>query len=152
MQVRGVYQEDRWKFYAGQAIPAANPCAVSRRATGRIAARIVGLALIVGGVGQVQTAVSAEFAVRMTAGEFFFAPREVSALPGKVTFTLRNGGAIEHSFVVETPGGARVAEIPVIEPGQTLTTTATLAAGAYTIYCSLPGHREAGMVATLSAR
>lgn len=151
MQLRGVYREDPWKFTGGEAFPAANPLAVSPKRTGRIVAPFVGLALVLGGAGQTQTAGSPEFAVRMTAGEFFFAPRQVTALPGTVTFTLRNGGAIEHDFVVETPGGARVAEIPVIEPGQTLETTATLAAGTYTIYCSLPGHREAGMVATLSA-
>lgn len=140
------------EVYRGELIPAANPSAVHWCATRRIVSRAAGLVLLFGVLGQTQQADSEEFAVRMTAGEFFFAPRQVSAATGTVTFTLRNGGAIEHDFVVETPGGARVAEIPVIEPGQTLETTATLAAGTYTIYCSLPGHREAGMVATLSAR
>jgi hypothetical protein len=36
-----------------------------------------------------------------------------------------------------------------IEPGQTRRVTASLPAGIYTIYCSLPGHRDAGMAATL---
>jgi uncharacterized cupredoxin-like copper-binding protein len=40
-------------------------------------------------------------------------------------------------------------EIPYIEPGQTLETTVTLQPGTYTIYCSLPGRRDAGMIATL---
>ncbi len=86
------------------------------------------------------------------AGEFFFAPKEVSAAPGELTFTIKNSGAIEHNFVVENSGGRRLAEIPVIEPGQTLEATATISAGTFTIYCSLPGHREAGMVARLSVR
>jgi uncharacterized cupredoxin-like copper-binding protein len=140
------------EVYGGEAFPAANPFAVRRRSTRRIAARLAGLGFVLASIGQTHAAGSAEFAVRMTAGEFFFAPREVTALPGKVTFSLRNGGEIEHNFVIETTGGKRVAEIAVIEPGQTLETAATLSAGTYTIYCSLPGHRDAGMVATLSAR
>ncbi len=110
------------------------------------------MALIAVGVWQSQPAVSAEPAVRLMAGEFFFRPKEVSAVPGEVTFTIQNGGAIEHDFVVENAGSKRLAEIPVIEPGQTLETTVTISLGVYTIYCSLPGHREAGMVATLSVR
>jgi uncharacterized cupredoxin-like copper-binding protein len=96
--------------------------------------------------------VNAGPAVPLMAGEFFFAPKEVSVAPGETTFTVQNGGAIEHNFVVENAGGKHLAEIPVIEPGQTLETKATIPSGIYTIYCGLPGHREAGMVATLSVR
>lgn len=69
-----------------------------------------------------------------------------------MTFAVRNDRAIEHNFIVEGAGAKRIADIPVIEPGQALEATATVPRGAYTIYCSLPGHREAGMVATLSVR
>lgn len=127
------------------------PAAWRGRARG-IAPRVVIIALIAGGAWQPQPAVSAAPAVRVMAGEFFFAPKEVSAAPGEITFTIKNGGAIEHDFVVENSGGKRLAEIPVIEPGQTLETTVMIQAGTYTIYCSLPGHREAGMVARLSVR
>ena len=38
---------------------------------------------------------------------------------------------------------------PLISPGQSAKLTVTLAAGTYTLYCTVPGHRAAGMVAKL---
>lgn len=73
-------------------------------------------------------------------------PAEVQA--GQVTFTIRNTGAIEHNFVIKETGQ----RLDGIEPGQSKTLTATLAAGTYTIVCDIPGHEEAGMKATVSAK
>ncbi len=87
--------------------------------------------------------------LQLIAREFRFDPREVTAAPGEITFLVKNQGAIEHNFVLEKSAGKTVAEIPIIEPGQALEIQAAVQAGTYTIYCSLPGHREAGMVATL---
>ena len=67
--------------------------------------------------------------------------------PGKVTLTVRNTGKIQHDLVVSGPGGAKT---PLIDPGKTAKLTVTLAAGSYTLYCSVPGHRAAGMVAKLT--
>ncbi len=120
---------------------------------GRSAACSALLALAFGsGAWQSQPVLSAETAVRMTAGEFFFAPREVAASPGAVTVVVRNDGAIEHNVVLAGTGGKSVAEVAVIEPGQTAEIRTAIHEGTYTIYCSLPGHREAGMVATLTVR
>jgi uncharacterized cupredoxin-like copper-binding protein len=87
--------------------------------------------------------------IQLTAREWLYEPREVSSSPGDVTFEVKNGGAIEHNFVVEDRAKKKRAEIPYIEPGQTLEATATLQPGMYTIYCGLPGHRDVGMIATL---
>jgi len=82
--------------------------------------------------------------------EFLFTPKDVVVRwGGGIAFVVKNQGAIEHNFVLEAPGGTTVAQITTIEPGETGRVTATLPAGIYTIYCSLPGHRDAGMVATL---
>jgi uncharacterized cupredoxin-like copper-binding protein len=40
-------------------------------------------------------------------------------------------------------------EFAILEPGETRRFDVSLPAGTYVIYCSLPGHREAGMVASL---
>jgi len=90
--------------------------------------------------------------VNVAAREFLYVPKDLSTAPGEVTFVVTNEGAIEHNFVVEDSAKKAAATIPVIEPGQTLRVKATLRPGAYTIYCSLPGHREAGMVAALKAQ
>jgi uncharacterized cupredoxin-like copper-binding protein len=69
---------------------------------------------------------------------------------GKVTFTVKNVGKIQHDLVVSGPGVSGAAKTPLLNPGQTATLTVTLAAGSYTLYCNVPGHRAAGMSAKLT--
>ena len=99
-----------------------------------------------------QSGLGARLSVRLIASEFRFDPREATAAPGEITFLVKNQGAIEHNFVLENSARKTVAEIPIIEPGQALEIQAAVQAGTYTMYCSLPGHRDAGMVATLRVR
>jgi uncharacterized cupredoxin-like copper-binding protein len=87
--------------------------------------------------------------VALITKEFLFIPKDTTVGTGAITFVVTNQGQIDHDFVLEAPGGKTQAQIAYIERGQTKTVTASLPAGVYTIYCSLPGHREAGMVATL---
>jgi uncharacterized cupredoxin-like copper-binding protein len=70
---------------------------------------------------------------------------------GKVTFAVKNDGKIAHDLVVSGKGVTGAAKTPLLSPGQSAKLTVTLAAGSYTLYCSVPGHRAAGMVATLTA-
>jgi uncharacterized cupredoxin-like copper-binding protein len=92
---------------------------------------------------------SAPLPVGLIAKEFLFDPKDVIVGSGEIAFVVKNQGNIEHNLVLEVPGGKTVAQIAIIEPGQTRRVTASLPAGTYTFYCSLPGHRDAGMVATL---
>jgi len=87
--------------------------------------------------------------VELKAREFLYEPKAVTTPPGTVVFVVRNEGAIEHNFVLEDAGGKKMVEIAVIEPGATAEVTATLSPGLYAILCTLPGHRQAGMVAAL---
>jgi uncharacterized cupredoxin-like copper-binding protein len=84
--------------------------------------------------------------------EFLFDPKDVTVRTGEIAFVVKNQGAIEHNLVLEVPGGKTVTPVAIIEPGQTTRVTVSLPAGFYTIYCSLPGHKDAGMVATLRVR
>ena len=90
--------------------------------------------------------------IRLMAEEFRFTPKDLSTANGDVAFAVTNQGEIEHNFVVDDPGGRRVVQIAIIEPGETRSITVSLPAGTYSIYCALPGHKEAGMVATLRVR
>lgn len=74
------------------------------------------------------------------------APDEVAA--GEATFELVNEGTIVHNVVVEELGDELVVEA---EGGQTATGQVALEPGEYTYYCSIAGHRAAGMEGTLTA-
>ena len=53
--------------------------------------------------------------------------------------------------MIEDSSGKEIAKTDVIT-GDTATTEATLEAGKYTYFCSVPGHRQAGMEGTLTAK
>ena len=64
---------------------------------------------------------------------------------GTVTFVVKNAGKIGHNLTVQ--GGKHTS---TIAPGKTVKLTVTLAKGSHTLYCSVPGHRQLGMVAKLT--
>ena len=74
------------------------------------------------------------------------APDEVPA--GDVSVELVNEGSVQHNVVIEELDDTLVVEA---SGGATETGTVTLPAGTYTYYCSVPGHRAAGMEGTLEA-
>jgi uncharacterized cupredoxin-like copper-binding protein len=82
--------------------------------------------------------------------EFKIALPAQKVAPGKVTFVVKNAGHIGHDLVVSGPGVSAAAKTPLIAAGKGATLTVTLAAGSYTVYCSVPGHRAAGMVSKVS--
>lgn len=98
-----------------------------------------------GGVGQGGSPPPAGAAISVTETEFKLDPKTLAANPGKVTFRVRNAGAVEHNFIVEKTA----IKIESIQPGETKTASGDLKAGQYKVLCDLPGHAEAGMVATL---
>jgi uncharacterized cupredoxin-like copper-binding protein len=71
---------------------------------------------------------------------------------GRVQLTLDNtGSALVHDFVIDSLGGQRVQV--VAQPHSRATVEFTTAGpGNYQFYCAEPGHREAGMVGTLTVR
>lgn len=86
--------------------------------------------------------------VTVVATEFAFDPSSFS-LPADtdVELTLENAGVVEHDLVVEELGDQ---ELVYADAGESVTETVNLPAGSYTIYCSIPGHREAGMEGSLT--
>jgi nitrite reductase (NO-forming) len=91
--------------------------------------------------------VSVDFSIPVRAGEMFFDPRAISVPEGStVEIAMTNEGLVEHDFVLDevqfrlyTAAGDSASDTFVVPP-----------AGTYTFYCSIPGHREAGMVGTLT--
>jgi plastocyanin len=84
-------------------------------------------------------------------GALKFQQSSLSASAGKDTFEFTNDSSTPHDFVLEDSGGKEVAKTPVITKDKA-TTSGTLKAGKYTYFCSVPGHRQAGMEGTLTAK
>jgi plastocyanin len=76
---------------------------------------------------------------------------ELSSAPGKVTIDFTNPAPVEHDVAIESEDGKELAASEVITSGETSVST-ELAAGTYTFFCTVPGHREAGMEGTLSVK
>jgi uncharacterized cupredoxin-like copper-binding protein len=76
--------------------------------------------------------------------EFKITLSPASVKAGAVTFVVKNAGKVQHDLAIQ--GGKKT---PLINPGSSATLTATLKKGTTTVYCSVPGHRQLGMVATL---
>lgn len=61
---------------------------------------------------------------------------------------VKNDGKVQHNLTIDAAG--KIIATPMIEPAGTATLSAPeLPAGTYAIYCTVAGHREAGMQADL---
>src|SRR5436190_11588955 len=76
--------------------------------------------------------------------EFKIELPSTSLSPGNYTFDLTNDGHIGHDLVIDGPGVSDE-KTPVINGGKTAKLTAELKSGTYDFYCSVPGHKQAGM-------
>lgn len=75
----------------------------------------------------------------------------LTAHPGRVTIEFTNMAPLEHNVTVESAGGAKLGATPTFSGG-TRPLTLDLKAGTYTFFCSVPGHRQAGMQGTLTVQ
>ena len=83
-------------------------------------------------------------------GALRFDTKTLTAKPGKVTIVMHNPAQLSHDISIQGPGIN--AHGAVVGQGGTSTVTAKLKPGTYTFYCSVPGHRQAGMEGTLTVR
>lgn len=78
--------------------------------------------------------------VQVSETEFKITLGSRSLHAGKVTFRIKNTGKLPHDLAIV--GGAKSKLIPA---GGTGTLAATLKSGPVELYCSVPGHKPAGM-------
>ena len=71
----------------------------------------------------------------------------LSAKAGSVTISMTNMSPIEHNVTIAE--GSKVLGATPTFTGGTKSVTLNLKPGKYTFYCSVPGHRQAGMEGTL---
>jgi plastocyanin len=84
-----------------------------------------------------------------TSGDLAFRISEASASSGKITLELVNSQDVPHNVALEGPNGKPIAETDTVSEEIT-STTAVVKPGEYVVYCTVPGHREAGMVGHLT--
>ena len=82
--------------------------------------------------------------------ELAYATEQVSAKAGPVTIEFTNPQELSHDVVVEDAQGKTVGKTALLSNGSTTAKLGDLKPGTYTFYCSVPGHREAGMEGTLT--
>ena len=83
--------------------------------------------------------------------EIAYDQTSLSSKPGKVTIDFTNPATLEHDVAIEGPEGKELATSALIGKGKT-SVSANLAPGTYHSFCTVPGHREAGMEGTLTVK
>jgi uncharacterized cupredoxin-like copper-binding protein len=81
-------------------------------------------------------------------GQLTYNTKQLSAPAGKVTITMANSSPVEHNVTV-AQGSVVLGATPTFTGGSKILTV-NLKPGTYTFYCSVPGHRQAGMEGTLT--
>jgi uncharacterized cupredoxin-like copper-binding protein len=97
-------------------------------------------------VADAEAPAAAAESVEVVSHDIFFEPTEVT-IPADtdVTFSLPNDGVTLHNFAIDELG------IDIdIAPGETQEAVINAPAGTYEYYCNVPGHKEAGMLGTLT--
>ncbi len=84
------------------------------------------------------------------ASQLRFDKQTLSATAGKVTIAMDNPSPLQHNIAI-TGNGVNV-KGTIVGKGGVSTVVADLKPGTYTFYCSVPGHRQAGMQGTLTVR
>jgi len=84
------------------------------------------------------------------AGGLLFQYKDATATPGQVTIETKNNESIGHNIALEGNGVNQKGQ--VVQGGATSKISVNLKPGNYTFFCSVPGHREGGMVGKLTVK
>jgi plastocyanin len=82
-------------------------------------------------------------------GSLSFDQTDLTTKAGSVTINFDNPASLSHDVKVEDSSGSELGGTDLVSQGDA-TATVDLQAGTYTFFCSVPGHREAGMEGTLT--
>jgi len=82
-------------------------------------------------------------------GQLKYDTTSLSAKAGKVSIDFTNTAPLSHNVTVASSSGTVVGATPTFQGGSK-TLSLTLKAGTYKFYCTVPGHRMAGMEGTLT--
>ena len=80
-----------------------------------------------------------------------FDQKDATAKAGNVTIDFDNKQSLSHDVAVADSSGQELGKTDLVSSG-TANTTVDLQPGTYTFYCTVPGHKEAGMEGTLTVK
>lgn len=84
-------------------------------------------------------------------GQLSYTTKSVAAKAGKATIELHNPQSLPHDVAIEDSSGKTIGKTEVITES-TDTAVVDLKPGKYTFFCTVPGHRQAGMEGTLTVK
>jgi plastocyanin len=84
-------------------------------------------------------------------GQLKYNTTSLTAQAGKVSIDFTNSSPLGHNVTIESSAGKIVGATPTFQGGTKLLTL-DLKAGTYKFFCSVPGHRMAGMEGTLTVK
>lgn len=84
-------------------------------------------------------------------GQLAFTSDSATAKAGKVTVNFTNTSPVPHDVRIESSSGEELGGTEVISESSE-SATVDLKPGEYTYFCSIPGHRQAGMEGTLTVK
>ena len=80
-------------------------------------------------------------------GQLAFTTNKATGQPGEITIKMANKSGTPHDIVIDGKGKGQV-----VQNGGVSQFKADFTAGTYTYYCSVPGHRQAGMQGKLTVK
>jgi len=83
-------------------------------------------------------------------GQLKYLASAATASAGSLTLSSLNKSSIPHNIALQGSGVNKLGEI--VQNGKTSMITVTVKPGKYTFFCSVPGHRLAGMQGTLTVK
>jgi plastocyanin len=82
-------------------------------------------------------------------GQLAFSTKALSGKAGNIKIVMHNPAPVPHNISLQGPNGVNL-HGPTVNQNGDSQVQANLKPGKYTFYCSVPGHRQAGMVGTLT--
>lgn len=83
-------------------------------------------------------------------GQLRYLSKTATATAGQVTIRMTNMSSVQHDIAITGNGVNKVG--PIVTNGGTSTISTSLTPGTYTFFCTVDGHRAAGMVGTITVK
>ena len=80
-------------------------------------------------------------------GQLAYTTNKATGTPGEITVKMQNKSGTPHDIVIDGKGKGEI-----VQNGGVSKFSADFTAGKFTYYCSVPGHRQAGMQGTLTVK